>query len=98
MTRRTTSPLERIDMLLVQAERFREMGLRSEAIARAKALLRQAEVEAKEAPELAPEIESRKRLAIELIQSLGARVPDAFLQGALPNPSIPTPSPSLLRK
>ncbi|HJL14889.1 MAG TPA: hypothetical protein RMH99_04495 [Sandaracinaceae bacterium LLY-WYZ-13_1] len=76
MTIRKTAPLERIDMMLAQAETFVRRDLRGEAIARAKQVLAYCDREAARTPgeELREGLEMRKLLAESLIRRLGGSV------------------------
>lgn len=64
---------ERIDILLRQAEQFRELDLRTEAIARARHALAQCDKELAAALDAheAREILTRRTLALELLRRLG---------------------------
>lgn len=74
MSFRTTHAVERLDLLLTQAERFRALGQRTEASARARQLMAHADRELLEqGPEIRPEVESRKLLARMLLDELGER-------------------------
>jgi hypothetical protein len=69
MSIRATHATQRLDMMLAQAERFLAMGLRGEAIARARHLLAQADEELRvQGPEARPAIESRRALASQFIE------------------------------
>jgi len=69
MSVRTTNAAQRLDMMLAQAERFLALGLRGEALARARPLLEHA-ARALEAtgPEARPAIELRRSLALRFVE------------------------------
>lgn len=73
-TRSTTTPAERIDLLLQQAQQFRDLDVIEEAIARLRHALAQCEKELRLAadPRTAREIETRRAYAIEQLRALGA--------------------------
>ena len=69
MSIRTTNAAQRLDMMLAQAERFLAMGLRGEAIARARQVLAHADRELREqGAEVRPAIETRRTLAMSFIE------------------------------
>lgn len=72
MALRTTTPVQRIDMMLTQAERFAEVTSGEEAIARARQVIAYSELERSRAtdPEVVAELESRELLAEALIARL----------------------------
>lgn len=72
-TRETTTPAERIDMLLHQVEQFRALELHGEAVARARHALAQCEKELAHTgdPHERREILVRRSLALELLRRLG---------------------------
>jgi hypothetical protein len=76
MTERTTTAVQRVDMLLVQAERFAQMTGIEEAVARARQVIAYAERESARHPELAGELRMRAMLAESLITRLGERARD----------------------
>lgn len=71
---RTTTPVQRVDMLLAQAERFAELNAEGEAAARAQQVIAYAERERARHPELAEALGMRVLLAESLLQRLGQRV------------------------
>lgn len=75
MALRTTDALQRVDMLLAQAERFAELNNPEEAMARARQVIAYAELERKQDgdPQLAGELSMRELLAESLIRRLGGR-------------------------
>ena len=73
MTLRTTTSLQRLDMLLAQAERFAHDGLRGEAIARAKQVIAYAERDAQRGDD-GDGLAQRMLLAEALIKRLGKSV------------------------
>lgn len=76
MSIRATHATQRLDMMLAQAERFLAMGLRGEAVARARHLLTQADEELRaQGPEARPAIETRRALALRFIELHGPRRP-----------------------
>lgn len=76
MTIRKTDPIERVDMMLVQAERFAALSLTGEAVARAKEAMAHCEREVARHPELAETLRMRELIAEALIQRLGRSVRD----------------------
>jgi hypothetical protein len=74
---RTTNAVQRVDMLLVQAERFAQVTSAEEAIARARQVIAYAKRESARHPELADELRMRALLAESLIARLGERTRDA---------------------
>lgn len=76
MTTRTTTPVQRVDMLLVQAERFAQSAGIQEAVARARQVIAYAERESARHPEIADELRMRAVLAESLIARLGERARD----------------------
>lgn len=81
MPARTTTAVQRVDMLLVQAERFAQLTGAEEAVARARQVIAYAERERARHPELSDELRMRAVLAEALIARLGERARDA--RGAL---------------
>lgn len=69
MALRTTTPVQRIDMMLTQAERFAEVTSGEEAIARARQVIAYCELERSRTtdPHLVAELEMRELLAEALI-------------------------------
>ncbi len=69
MALRTTTPVQRVDMLLTQAERFAELSAGEEAIARARQVMAYAERERARTtdPHLIEALEMRELLAEGLI-------------------------------
>lgn len=72
-TRETMTGPERIDLLLHQAEQFRSLDLRTEAISRARHALAQCDKELARAsdPREAREILTRRTLALDLLRRMG---------------------------
>ncbi|MBX7191440.1 MAG: hypothetical protein K1X94_05255 [Sandaracinaceae bacterium] len=69
MSVRTTNATQRLDMMLAQAERFLANGLRGEALARARQLLVQADLELEsQGLEAHPAIETRRILARRFLE------------------------------
>lgn len=78
MSIRSTNATQRLDMMLAQAERFLAMGLRGEAVARARHLLAQADVELRaQVPDARPAIETRRMLALRIIEEHAPRARSA---------------------
>ncbi len=75
MAHRTTTPVQRVDLLLVQAERFAELTANEEAIARARQVMAYAELERARTtdPHLTAALEMRGRVAEALIARLTER-------------------------
>jgi hypothetical protein len=73
MSIRSTNATQRLDMMLAQAERFLAMGLRGEAVARARHLLAQADAELRAQPDARPAIETRRALALGIIEEHAPR-------------------------
>ena len=71
MTIRKTDPVERVDMLLAQAERFARRNLTGEAVARAKQAIALCELERERDPRLTDALEQRELVAESLIGRLG---------------------------
>jgi len=68
MSIRTTNAAQRLDTMLAQAERFLALGLRGEALARARHLVEQATRELEtQGPEAHPAIEVRRSLALRFL-------------------------------
>lgn len=78
MAHRTTDPVQRVDMLLAQAEQFLELQGAEEAIARAKQVMAYAELEMDRTadPILSEQLAQRLLLAEQLIVRLGNSVRD----------------------
>jgi hypothetical protein len=77
MAQRTTTATQRVDMLLVQAERFHAAGQDEEARARARQVIAYAELERTRCGEsVCEELEERELLAEELMARLGRQVRD----------------------
>ena len=74
MTIRKTSPHERVDMMLAQAERFIVNDLPGEAIARAKQAIAYCDEEGKRAGGVGPQLTQRKLLAESILMRLGHSV------------------------
>ncbi|MEC7525055.1 MAG: hypothetical protein VYE22_34555 [Myxococcota bacterium] len=76
MSIRKTSPAERVDMMLAQAERFIANDLRGEAIARAKQAIAYCDREASRRADsaLGAQLEQRKLLAESILLRLGHTV------------------------
>lgn len=71
---RTTNAIQRLDMMLAQAERFLANGLRGEALARARQVLVHADRELEaQGLEASPSIETRRTLARSFLAQHGAR-------------------------
>ncbi len=69
MSIRTTNAAQRLDMMLAQAERFLALGLRGEALARARHLVEHAARELEtQGPEAHPAIELRRSLALRFVE------------------------------
>lgn len=86
MPARTTTAVQRVDMLLTQAERFAELRAHEEAYARAQQVIAYAEREAKRDPSIADALRMRALLAEALIRRLGRRVRDVGPEdAAVPN-------------
>lgn len=77
MAERTTTAVQRVDMLLAQAERFAELNAEEEAFARARQVIAYAERESSRDPSVAGALRMRALLAESLIHRLGRRVRDA---------------------
>ena len=73
---RTTSSLQRLDMLLAQAERFIQNGLPGEARARAREAIALSHKERPEDEAQAEQLRMRAMLAESLIRRLGREVRD----------------------
>lgn len=75
MALRTTTPVQRVDMLLVQAERFAELKVAEEAIARARQVIAYAELEGKRNgdPQIVADLEMRAMIARSLIRRLDGK-------------------------
>jgi hypothetical protein len=76
MPARTTTAVQRVDMLLVQAERFAQVTSAEEGVARARQVIAYAERESARHPELADDLRMRAMLAESLIARLGERARD----------------------
>jgi hypothetical protein len=79
MTIRKTTAVERLDMMLAQAETFAQRDLEGEAVARAKKVLAYAELEQARNPsdpELVDQLDMRRLLAEALIRRFGKSVRD----------------------
>lgn len=73
MSVRTTNATQRLDLMLVQAERFLATGQRGEALARARQLLVQVDRELEaQGLEASPAIEMRRTLARRFLEEHGA--------------------------
>ena len=69
MSIRTTNAAQRLDMMLAQAERFLALGLRGEALARARQLVVHASRELEtQGPEAHPAIEARRWIARRFLE------------------------------
>ncbi|MFN9808415.1 MAG: hypothetical protein ACK6CU_02145 [Deltaproteobacteria bacterium] len=76
MSVRTTNATQRLDMMLAQAERFLALGLRGEAIARARQVLAHAERELEaQGLEAHPGIDARRMLARQVLAAHDPRIP-----------------------
>jgi predicted Zn-dependent peptidase len=74
MSARTTTAVQRVDMLLAQAERFAELKAEEEAFARARQVIAYAERESARDPSLTDALRMRALLAESLIRRLGRTV------------------------
>jgi hypothetical protein len=74
-TRLTTTPAERIDLLLAQAHRFYELDLVGEAITRTRHVLTKVDAELRGTTDLRDrrDLETRRTYAIHLLQRLGGK-------------------------